>query len=52
MIKYPNGQKTKVSETKSPVVDYKNRGLHFEEEINLSLTDSFVSKVFPAVSFT
>ena len=36
MIKYPNGQKTKVTETKSPIVNYKNRGLLFEDEINTS----------------
>lgn len=36
MIKYPNGQKTKVAETKSPIVNYKNRGLLFEDEINTS----------------
>ena len=34
MIKYPNGQKVKVNEIKSPIVNYKNRGLLFEEEIN------------------
>ena len=36
MIKYPNGQKVKVNEIKSPAVNYKNRGLLFEEEINLA----------------
>ena len=36
MIKYPNGQKVKVKETKSPIVNYKNRGLLFEDEINTS----------------
>ena len=36
MIKYPNGQKVAVKEIKSPIVNYKNRGLLFEEEINTS----------------
>ena len=36
MIKYPNGQKNQVTETKSPIVNYKNRGLLFEDEINTS----------------
>lgn len=36
MIKYPNGQKSVAIKEKNPTINYSNRGLLFEEEINNS----------------